>query len=88
MGAARSLVAGAAVAGAALALYVRRRHRFTGQGYADIIKQLPSDARRWATQTRERAAKALEEGRTAARLREDELTMQLEAAKSPSGVLA
>ena len=87
MGVPRSFSAGAVVAGAALAMYVRRRHRRTGQSYVQIIKQLPSDAQRWATQTRERAVKALEDGRTAARLREDELTKQLEAAKAPSGAL-
>lgn len=85
MGVPRSFSAGAAVAGAALALYVRRRHRRTGQSYVQIIKQLPSDAQRWATQTRERAVKALEDGKTAARVREDELTRQLEAAKAPLG---
>ena len=87
MGVSRSFGAGAVVAGAALAIYVRRRHRRTGQSYVQIIRQLPSDAQRWATQTRERAVKALEDGRAAARVREDELTKQLEAAKAPSGAL-
>jgi hypothetical protein len=88
MGVPRSFAAGAVVAGAALAMYVRRRHQRTGQGYVQIIKQLPSDAQRWATQTRERAVKALDEGKTAARRREDELTKQLEGVKATSGALA
>jgi hypothetical protein len=87
MGFPRSFTAGAVVAGAALAMYVRRRRQRTGQGYVQIIKQLPSDAQRWATQTRERAVKAIDDGRTAARHREDELTKQLEAVKPPSGAL-
>jgi hypothetical protein len=86
MGFTRSLTGGAAVAGAALAYYVRRRHQRTGQGYLSIIKQLPSDAQRWASQTRERAVLAVEEGKRAARHREDELTKQLEA-RAPSGSL-
>ena len=87
MGFPRSFTAGALVGGAALALYVRRRHQRTGQSYVHIIKQLPSDAQRWATQTRERATRAIDDGKTAARHREDELTRQLEAAKTPSGSL-
>lgn len=87
MGFTRSVAAGAVVGGAALTLYMRRRHQRTGQSYVQIIKQLPSDAQRWATQTRERAVKAIDDGKTAARHREDELTRQLEAAKAPSGSL-
>ncbi len=83
----RSFAAGAVAAGAALAYYVRRRHQRTGESYIEIIKQLPSDAQRWATQTRERAVRAIEDGKTAARHREDELTKQLEAARPPSGAL-
>lgn len=86
MGFPRSLTAGALAAGAAVAYYVRRRRRESGDGYLHIIRQLPSDAQRWATQTRERAVKAVEDGRAAARHREDELNRQLEAARPPAGV--
>lgn len=81
----RSLSVGAVVAGTALVYHVRRRHQTTGQSYMQIIRQLPSDAQLWATRTRERAARAIEDGRKAARHREDELTRQLEAARPPSG---
>lgn len=84
----RSLTAGAVMAGTALALYVRRRHQCTGEGYLQILKQLPSDAQRWATTTRERAVKAIEDGKTAAQDREDQLTRKLEAAVAPSAPLA
>ncbi len=84
----RSLTAGAVMAGAALALYVHRRHQATGEGYLQVLKQLPSDAQRWATTTRERAVKAIEDGRAAARDREDQLTRQLEAARPASAPLA
>jgi hypothetical protein len=83
----RSLTAGAALAGAALAYYVRRRHQRNGEGYLHIIKQLPADAQSWATHTRERAAQAIEDGRTAARHRDHEITQQLEAVTPASGVL-
>ena len=83
----RSLTAGAALAGAALAYYVRRRHQRSGEGYLHIIKQLPADAQAWATQTRQRATQAIEDGRTAARHRDDELTQQLESVTAASGVL-
>jgi hypothetical protein len=87
MGFTRSFTAGAVVAGAALAYYVRRRHQQSGHGYLHIIKQLPSEAQQWATQTRERAVQAVEDGRSAARHREDELTKQLEAREAASALV-
>ena len=66
---------------------MRRRHQRNGEGYLHIIEQLPADAQAWATQTRQRTTQAIEDGRTAARRRDDELTQQLEAVTPASGVL-
>ena len=74
------LIVGGIAAGAALAYYVHRRRARTGEGYIDILKQLPSDAQRWAGDARLRATRALEEGRTAAREHEAAIAGQLEAA--------
>jgi hypothetical protein len=74
------LIVGGVAAGAALAYYVHRRRARTGEGYLEILKQLPSDAQRWAGDARRRAALALEEGKTAARDREATIAGQLEAA--------
>jgi hypothetical protein len=63
---------------------VRKKRRETGQGYVGILRGLPGDARRWADQTKDRAARALEEGKAAARDRDAEFARQLEAASSPS----
>ncbi len=79
----RLLVSGIA-AGAALAYYTRRRHQRTGESYLDIVKQLPSEAQRWATDTRERAARALEDGKAAARAREHTISGRLEAVREPA----
>jgi hypothetical protein len=84
MGLSTKLVVGGAVAGAALAYYVRSRRARTGEGYLDIVRRLPGDALRWADQTRARATLALEEGRTAARERDAEFTRQLRAAGASS----
>lgn len=85
MGLPTRLVVSGAVAGAALTYYVRSRHQRTGEGYLSIVRQLPGDALRWAGDTRTRAVKALEEGKTAARDREEEFTRQLTAAGAPPG---
>ncbi len=77
------LIVGGIAAGAALAYYVRRRKARTGEGYVEILKQLPGDAQRWASDARRRAALALEEGKAAARAREAELTRQLAAVAAP-----
>jgi hypothetical protein len=79
-----SLTVGAVTAGAALALYVQKRHRRTGLGYLEIIRQLPGDAQRWAAAAKERAALALEDGRATAQARDEQLTRRLEAAGPPS----
>ncbi len=83
MGFASKLVFGGAAAGAALAYYVSQRHERTGESYLGIVKSLPSDAQRWVGETRRRATLALEDGRSAARERETEITQQL-AATDPS----
>lgn len=80
------LVVAGAVAGVALGYYVRTRHARTGEGYLEIVRRLPGDAARWADRTRERAARALEEGKTAARDRETEFSLQLQAAGAPDGI--
>ena len=83
MGFTSKLVAGGIAAGAALAYYVQKRRARTGEGYRDIIRQLPSDALRWAGDAKRRAALALDEGKAAARSRDSEFTKQLTAASAP-----
>ncbi len=85
MGLSTRLVVGGAVAGAALAYYVRGRHQRTGESYLRIVRQLPGDALRWVDDTKARAVKALDEGKTAARERDEEFTRQLIAAGAPAG---
>jgi hypothetical protein len=84
MGFSSKLIVGGFVAGAALAYYVKKRHAYGGEGYLDIVKHLPADAQRWATDARRRAVLALEEGKTAAREREADIMRRLEAAGAPS----
>jgi len=83
MGFTSKLVAGGVTAGAALAYYVQKRRARTGEGYMDIVRQLPSDSRRWAADAKRRAALALEEGKAAARERDADLAKQLTAAGAP-----
>ena len=83
MGFASKLVAGGIAAGAALAYYVQKRRARTGEGYLDILRQLPSDAQRWAVDAKHRAALALEEGKAAARERDADFRKQLTAASEP-----
>jgi len=83
MGLASKLVAGGIAAGVALAYHVQKRRARTGEGYLDIVRQLPSDAQRWAVDAKRRAALALEEGKAAARERDSEFTKQLAAAGEP-----
>lgn len=85
MGFSTRLVVTGAVAGAAVAYYVRSRHARTGESYLAIVRQLPSHAFRWIDDTKTRATKALEEGKAAARARDEEFTRQLEAAGAPPG---
>lgn len=88
MGLVRSLAVGALMAGVTAGYCVRRRHMQTQEGYLTILKQLPSDAQRWATTTRRRAELALEEGKSAARSRERELTARLEAVRPAGGTFS
>jgi hypothetical protein len=83
MGFASKFVAGGIAAGAALAYYVQKRRARTGEGYANILRQLPSDAQRWAGLAKHRAALALHEGRSAARQRDADFTQRLTAAGEP-----
>jgi hypothetical protein len=85
MGLSTKLIVSSAVAGAALTMYVRTRHQRTGEGYLSIVRQLPGHALRWAGDTKVRAVRALEAGKTAARDHDEEFTRQLEAAGAPPG---
>jgi len=80
MGFASKLVVGGIAAGAALAYYVQKRRARTGEGYLDILRQLPSDAQRWAVDAKRRAVLAIEDGKSAARERDTDFTKQLAAA--------
>ncbi|MCX6372013.1 MAG: hypothetical protein NTX16_02840 [Actinobacteria bacterium] len=83
MGVTSKLVAGGVAAGAALAYYVQKRRARSGEGYLDILRQLPSDAQRWASGAKQRAALALDDGKAAARERDSALTKQITAAGAP-----
>jgi hypothetical protein len=85
MGLSTRLIVTGAVAGVAFTYYVRSRHARTGEGFLHIVRQLPGDVLRWADDTRSRATKALEQGKTAARERDEEFTRQLIAAGAPPG---
>jgi hypothetical protein len=85
MGLSTRLIVSGAVAGVALSYYVRSRHARTGEGYLTIVRQLPAHALRWVDDTRGRAQRALDEGKTAARERDQEFTRQLLAAGAPPG---
>lgn len=85
MGLATKAIVTGAVAGTALTYYVRSRRARTGESYLTIVRQLPGDALRWIDSTKTRATKALAEGKTAARERDEEFTRQLLAAGAPPG---
>ena len=75
---------GVLVAGAGLALYVRRQSEQAGVGYATVIRQLAGDVHCLVDDARRRGRLALEQGREAARRRQDELTRELAAVSSAS----
>ena len=85
MGLSTRLVVGGAVAGTALAYYVRRRRACTGDGYLRIVRGIPGDVLRWADRTKSHAALALSDGKTAAREREAKFTQRLLASGAPPG---
>ena len=85
MGLSTKLVVSGAVAGAALAYYVRSQRARTGESYFHIVRSLPGDVLRWAGDTKTRATKALEEGKGAARDRDEEFSRQLLSAGAPPG---
>jgi hypothetical protein len=85
MGLSTRLIVSGAVAGVALTYYVRTRHQRTGESYLSIVRQLPGSALRWVDDTRDRAVRALEEGKVAAGRRDEEFTRQLTAAGAPPG---
>ena len=73
---------GVMVAGAGLALYVRRRSEQAGVGYAMVIRQLSGDVQPLVDEAQRRGRLALEQGRAAARRRQDELMRELAAISS------
>jgi hypothetical protein len=73
---------GVLVTGAGLAVYVRRQSEQTGVGYATVLRQLVGDIPFLVEDARRRAHMALEQGREAARRRQDELTRELAAVSS------
>jgi hypothetical protein len=83
MGLTSKLIVGGVAAGAALAYYVQKRRARTGEGYLDIIRQLPADAQRWTGDARRKAVLALEDGRASARDREAAFSKELTAASAP-----
>ena len=85
VGFASRIMFGGVAAGAALAYYVHQRHGSTGESYLGIVKSLPGDAQRWVGEARQRATLALEDGRSAARERETEITQQLAATGPVAG---
>lgn len=85
MGLSTKLVVSGAVAGAALAYYVRSQRARTGESYLHIVRSLPGEVLRWVDDTRTRATKALEEGKGAARDRDEEFSRQLLSAGAPPG---
>jgi len=84
VGFASKFILGGVAAGAALAYYVHQRHGRTGESYVDIARLLPGQAQRWAAGARRRATLALEDGKSAARERETEITGQLAAGDGPA----
>jgi hypothetical protein len=84
MGLSNKLVATGIAAGAALVYYAHRRRARTGESYVSILRQLPSDAQRWVVDAQRKATLALEDGKSAARQREDELTRRLTAGSAPA----
>jgi hypothetical protein len=66
-----TLFGAAVVTAAGVGYYAYRRHCDTGQSYLDIVRQLPGEVQR-------RATDAMTEGRAAARRRDDELQRQLQ----------
>jgi hypothetical protein len=77
-------VAGAALTAAAVGYYAKRKHDATGAGYVEVLLALPGDVQRLADELRERSKRALDDGLTAARLREAELELQIESGSSPA----
>ena len=75
-----TLLFGTALAGAGLAYYVRDRKEQSGQTYLEILRQLPSEARRGYGEVRRRAQLALGDGLQASRDRGSQVDRALTAA--------
>ncbi|MGO8685481.1 MAG: hypothetical protein ACLQUT_13040 [Thermoleophilia bacterium] len=80
MGLMRSLGVSALLGGAALVYHVYGRVQREQIGYVEALRQLPAEARSLWAETRVRAAEAIEDGRQAAREREQQVTHALAAA--------
>ena len=74
-----TLIFGGLLAGTGVAYYVRERSQSTGQSYVEVLKQLPSEARRGYGEARRRARLALDDGLQAARARERQVDHALVA---------
>ena len=74
-----TLIFGGVLAGTGVAYYVRERSQSTGQSYVEVLKQLPSEARRGYGEARRRARLALDDGLQAARMRERQVDHALVA---------
>jgi hypothetical protein len=85
VGFASKIMFGGVAAGAALAYYVHQRHGRTGESYLGIVRSLPADAQRFIGEAHQRATLALEDGKSAARGRETEISQQLAAADPVAG---
>jgi uncharacterized membrane protein len=82
-----TLIFGTALAGASLVYYVRDRSEHTGQSYLEVLRQLPSEARRGFGDARRRAQLALGDGLQAARAREGQVDRALaQAAPRDAGL--
>lgn len=75
-----TLIFGGALAGVGMAYYVRERSQATGQSYAEVLLQLPSEVRRSYGEARRRARLALDDGLRAAGVRENQVDQALVAA--------
>jgi len=79
-----TIIFGSVLAGTGVAYYVRERSESTGQGYVEVLLQLPSEALRGYGEARRRARLALDDGLRAARSRERQVDHALVAAGRPS----
>ena len=80
MGLVKAFGWGAVLVGAAVAYHVQTRVQREGIGYGDALRQLPEQAKSLWADTQRRAALAIEDGKQAAREREQQVLRALAAA--------